>query len=79
VFADYRAALTTQQRAEIHTVDENGNHLTKYCANCHTWLPIDLGAFDTPPCQVCALYNVHYWPTPTEEYPLLSRVGQRMI
>ena len=23
VFADYRAALTTQQRAEIHTVDEN--------------------------------------------------------
>jgi hypothetical protein len=55
VFADYRAALKTQHRAEMYTVDENGNHLTKYCGECHTWLPIDLGAFDTPPCQVCAM------------------------
>jgi hypothetical protein len=29
VFADYRVALATQQRIAIHTVDENGNHLTK--------------------------------------------------
>ena len=32
VFQDYRVALQeTQQRKAIHTVDENGIHLTKYC------------------------------------------------
>jgi hypothetical protein len=57
VFADYRVALATQNRTAIHTVDENGNHLTKYCAKCHTWLPIDLEADDTPPCAVCAIQS----------------------
>ena len=57
VFQDYRVALETQQRTAIHTVDENGNHLTKYCCKCYTWLPIDLTADDTPPCAVCAIQS----------------------
>ena len=32
VFQDYRAALKSQNRTAIHTVDENGNHLKKYSA-----------------------------------------------
>jgi hypothetical protein len=34
VFQDYRAALKTQKRKAIYTVDENGTHLTKYCGIC---------------------------------------------
>ena len=37
VFQDYRAALKTQKRKAIYTVDENGTHLTKYCCECYTW------------------------------------------
>jgi len=57
VFQDYRAALKTQKRKAIYTVDENGTHLTKYCGICYTWLQIDLTTDDTPPCAVCAIQS----------------------
>jgi hypothetical protein len=57
VFQDYRAALKSQNRTAIHTVDENGNHLKKYCGICYTWLQIDLTTNDTPLCEVCAIQS----------------------
>jgi hypothetical protein len=56
LFDDYAdAALATQQSAATRTYDENGNHLTKQCAQCYSWLPIDLDAAVTPPCPICAI------------------------
>ena len=57
VFQDYEAALKSENRIAIHTVDEHGNHLTKYCGDCYTWLQIDLTTDDTPPSAVCAMQS----------------------